>query len=112
MFVEAAKKPAAAVAEGLTRKVLSTGEQIMVVEMGFRPGAGTPPSAIPHFHAYEQIGYVISGKVEVTVGGETRILSAGDSYLAGPQVEHTAYAIEESVMLEVFSPPRADLIGK
>lgn len=112
MFTAAGQKEYEQVTEGLTRKVLSTGERIMVVEMGFKPGAGTPSYAIPHFHAYEQIGYVISGRLLVTVGSETRILVAGDSYLAPPGVEHTAYAQEESLMLEVFSPPRTDLLGK
>jgi len=112
MFCEAAKVKTAQIDAGLTRRVLSSGDRIMVVEMGFAAGAGTPAYAIPHFHAYEQIGYVITGKVKVTVGGETRILGAGDSYLTLPGVEHTAYALEESTMLEVFSPPRADLLGK
>jgi quercetin dioxygenase-like cupin family protein len=57
-----------------------------------------------------QIGYVISGSFEVTCEGEKKILKAGDSYLIKPDQIHGVVALEDSKLLDVFTPMREDFI--
>jgi len=65
-----------------------------------------------HKHANEQIGVVLEGEVSMTIGEETRTLKQGDAYIVPPNVPHGRVAVSKSQtrMLEVFSPPREDLV--
>jgi quercetin dioxygenase-like cupin family protein len=58
-----------------------------------------------HEHPNDQVSYVVYGRLEVTVGGETRICTAGDSYAAAGGVVHGAKALTDSLVVVVFSPP-------
>jgi quercetin dioxygenase-like cupin family protein len=66
----------------------------------------------PHTHPHEQIGVVLEGEVEMAVGDKRRRLKKGDAYLAPPDVPHGRAAVskDQIKLLEVFSPPREDLI--
>lgn len=90
-----------------SRKVLVHGGQLMLAEVSFKKGGiGTP-----HKHAdHEQVGYIVSGSFEVTVGGETKILKKGDSYYAAKNVMHGVVALEDSVLLDGFTPMREDFL--
>ena len=62
-----------------------------------------------HAHPHEQIGTVISGKLELTIAGETRWVGPGMVYLIPGGVEHGGRAGEEPCrVLDVFSPVRED----
>ncbi len=63
-------------------------------------------AAPPHEHPEEQIGYVIKGKIEVTIGGESSVLQAGDCYFIAGNVPHHFRLIEDSEVIDIFSPPR------
>lgn len=58
----------------------------------------------PHANDYETLGYVVSGRVELMVDGETYSLEAGDSYLVPRGKEHTYRVIETLTAVEVISP--------
>lgn len=62
-----------------------------------------------HHHPHEQMGFVVSGEVEMGIGGEARLLRRGDAYLVPSDVEHSArtFAVP-AVVVDVFSPPRED----
>lgn len=92
--------------KGVTRKVLSWDEGMMVCELTFRKGS----VGELHSHPHEQIGYVISGSFSVSCGDETKVLRAGDSYLIPPSVVHGVVALEDSRLLDVFSPMRKDFV--
>jgi len=65
--------------------------------------------AAQHAHANEQIGIVLAGTLDFTVGGETRLLRAGDTYEIPSNVPHEAVAgAEGAVVIDVFAPIRAD----
>jgi quercetin dioxygenase-like cupin family protein len=70
-----------------------------------------PNSEAPvHEHAEEQIGVVLFGSCEFTLGDETRTLRAGDVYVAPPWVPHGAATRDgECRILDAFSPPREAL---
>jgi quercetin dioxygenase-like cupin family protein len=77
---------------------------MMVCECTFAPGVKVPN----HSHPHEQAGYVVSGKIQITIDDKSFDLGAGDSYCAPSNVPHSAFALEHSVVLDIFSPPRED----
>jgi quercetin dioxygenase-like cupin family protein len=63
-----------------------------------------------HSHPHEQVNYILSGSLEVTINGEKTILIAGDSYYVEPDVVHGAVALLDTVMFETFTPQREDML--
>ena len=61
-----------------------------------------------HSHPQDQAGYVVSGKIRVSVEGESSDLGPGDSYSAPSGAVHSAIALERTVVVDTFSPPRED----
>jgi quercetin dioxygenase-like cupin family protein len=55
--------------------------------------------------AYETVGYVLSGRAELTVEGQTVKLAAGDSWLVPAGAEHTYKILESFTAVEATSPP-------
>ena len=89
---------------GVVRRTLTEGERMMLIEVTLAQGAVVPP----HTHPHEQIGYLASGRLLFTVGDERRELSAGDSWLVPSNVSHQVTALEPSVAIDIFSPPREE----
>ena len=94
--------------DGVTRKILSYSETMMVVELHFEKGA----IGALHKHVHEQIGYVIQGSLELTDKDKKVVLHAGDSYYMAPNEEHGVVALEETRLLDVFTPMRKDFLEK
>lgn len=94
--------------EKSTRRVLSYGENLMLVEWRFAKGG----IGKPHKHdIHDQVGYIAKGSFELTVGDETKIVREGDSYYAPKNVMHGVVALEEdSVIIDAFTPMRADFL--
>jgi quercetin dioxygenase-like cupin family protein len=63
-----------------------------------------------HSHPHEQIVYVVSGHLRVTIGETTFDARAGDSFVVRGGVEHQASALAESLVIDVFTPCREDYI--
>ena len=81
-------------------------------EMMFSLVTFEPASAVPdHSHPHEQMGIMISGRLEFHVGGETRVLGPGDLWRIPGGVVHRVRALEEkAVALDVFHPIREDYL--
>lgn len=92
------------IAEGSVRKTLAWGERTLLSEVTFAPGGIVPTHAHPH----EQIGYVVRGAIEFTIGERTVVLRAGDGYLIPGNVSHACRALEASVAIDIFSPVREE----
>jgi quercetin dioxygenase-like cupin family protein len=60
---------------------------------------------------HESIGYVLSGRIEMSVGGTTHILSAGATWYHPRGVHHTCRALEDSELLEFHAPLRPDVLS-
>ena len=81
------------------------GEHLMLSYLEMDDGAEVPL----HSHPHEQGGVLLKGKVQLTIGDETRICEAGSLFLIPPNVKHRAVAIDgPAVVLDVFSPVRED----
>ena len=104
MIVTAADVEPVEMVPGVFRRTLNHGQQAMIVHFTLEEGATVPM----HSHPNEQMGYVVEGAMEMTIGGETFTISAGQSYLAPANVEHSATVTKRAIVLDTFSPPRED----
>lgn len=89
---------------GVVRRTLSDSERMMLIEVVLEKSAVVPL----HDHPHEQMGYLVSGRVLFELGDEKRELSAGDSWLVPGNVPHQVTALEPSVAIDVFTPPREE----
>jgi quercetin dioxygenase-like cupin family protein len=95
-----------AAAEGVERRIKSYTDELMVVENVFQKGA----VGSLHSHPHTQITYVVSGKFEFNIGGEKRIVTAGDTMLKKNGIEHGCVCLEAGILLDIFSPMREDFV--
>ena len=89
---------------GLTRRTLAQGQSMMVCEFIFEAHVTVPI----HSHPHEQVGYIVEGRVEMSIAENKFDLLKGDSYVAPPNVPHGAYTLEPAVIVDTFCPPRED----
>lgn len=92
--------------EGVELATLVHGDKTLMGQFTIAKGAMVPLHAHPH----EQTGIMISGKLRFVVGGEEMEVVAGDSWCLPGGVEHSAEALEDTVVIEVFSPVREDYL--
>jgi quercetin dioxygenase-like cupin family protein len=89
---------------GVIRRTMTHGERMMLIEFNLADGAVVPM----HTHPHEQNGYLVSGRMRLEVGDEARDLSPGDCWMIPGGVPHEATALEPSVIVDIFSPPREE----
>jgi quercetin dioxygenase-like cupin family protein len=77
---------------------------MMICQFNLDSGVEIPEHAHPH----EQVGYVVLGKIRITICGQSFELGQGDCYRALSEERHSAIALEASVVVDTFSPPRED----
>ncbi len=87
----------------LTRQFVS-GTQCMLARIVLKQGCAVPE----HSHPNEQIAFILSGALEFTVAGEKTVVRAGGMIVLPANVPHSAFALEDTVDLDVFAPPRQD----
>ena len=106
MFCKHSPNGYAAVLPGITMKTLAYVDRTLMTEFHLAQGACLPP----HSHSHEQTGYLVSGRLRLTIGQAQFEVGAGDSWCIEGNVEHSAEALHDTVALEVFSPVRADYL--
>lgn len=89
---------------GVRRRIREDGEHLMLVEVHLDNGAVVPE----HAHVHEQITFVISGHLAFKLDGKDVDLPAGGTLRMPSNVRHGVTALENTVVLDVFSPPRED----
>jgi quercetin dioxygenase-like cupin family protein len=92
------------VVPGVRRRVLSCGDQVMVVQFRIAAGAEVPV----HTHPHEQVGHVVSGRMRFKIGDQERDLGPGDGYAVPSQVPHGATGVSDTVAIDSFHPVRED----
>lgn len=108
VFIENRDIPWEEVDKGMKRKIMAYDDKLMVVKVQFEKGG----VGVLHQHYHSQITHVESGKFEVQINGEKKILVGGDAFYIPPNVEHGAICLEAGVLIDVFSPMREDFIEK
>lgn len=91
---------------GIRQKTLAYGEKMLMAEFRLQKGAILPMHAHPH----EQIGYLVKGRIRLTIDDEIHEVSPSDSWCIPAGVRHCAEIVEESIAVEVFSPLREDYL--
>jgi quercetin dioxygenase-like cupin family protein len=101
--------PAEALNPDLTRQFVS-GSQSMIARIVLKKGAIVPR----HSHPNEQIAYILEGALRFLLGDESNpqeaIVRAGDILVIPADLPHSAEALEDTVDIDLFAPPRHDWI--
>lgn len=107
MFYQRSEEGYRTLADGVRMKSLIHGERTHLCEFRIAKGGCVPQ----HSHPHEQIGYLIAGRVRFRVGNETFDAGPGDSWCLPGNLPHAADILEDSIMVEVFSPCREDYLA-
>ncbi len=103
-FPDLEGRPAKELAPGVQARTF-WGDKMLMAVVDLAPGAVVPP----HHHPHEQSGVVIAGEVEFTIGGETKVLRAGDAYLIPGDVPHgVTTGPAGAKVMDIFSPVREE----
>ena len=94
--------------EGVKRRTLASGKTMMQMVVHLDVGSHLPE----HQHPNEQVTYIHSGCLRLTLAGEAHELRTGDSLYIASNVPHSADAMEDTVAIDTFSPPREDLLAQ
>jgi quercetin dioxygenase-like cupin family protein len=92
--------------EGIKLKTLAYGIKTLLAEFRLEKGSQLPRHAHPH----EQTGYLVSGRIRLSIGEASFDVEPGDSWCIPGNVAHQAEILENSVAVEVFSPVREDYL--
>lgn len=107
-FYEVATLPGFSPADGI-RMTAMTGGRMMVNWVRLEPGATVPD----HEHPHEQVGLVLEGEIEMTIGGETLLIGPDTAYVVPGGVRHQGVGGPNGcLVLDIFSPPRADYLDR
>jgi quercetin dioxygenase-like cupin family protein len=86
---------------------LITGSNMMIAHVYFKKGGEVPM----HSHHNEQITYVLEGALKFLLGeaqDEEVIVRAGEVLTIPPHLPHSAVALEDTLDVDIFNPPRED----
>ena len=108
MFLKHNTYPFREVIEGVRMQPLAYGFRTNLCEFRLKKGFTIPP----HNHPYEQTGYLVSGKLNFRIGEKWFLAQPGDSWSIPLNEEHEVETLEDSVVLELFSPLRPDYLPK
>jgi quercetin dioxygenase-like cupin family protein len=85
----------------------AAGTNLMISVVHLEPGSVVSE----HSHPHEQMGILLEGKLEFTVGGVTRVLGPGDMWrIPGGVVHGVRTLAQPAVAIDVFHPIRADYL--
>jgi quercetin dioxygenase-like cupin family protein len=92
----------------LLRRHFIVGQNVMIARVLLKKGCIVPE----HSHHNEQLTYILDGALKFWIDGQEIVVRAGEVLTIPPYMPHKAEAIEDTVDLDVFNPPRADWINK
>ena len=79
----------------------------MLAQIYLKKGAIVPA----HSHESEQMTYVLQGALRVNVAGEELTVREGEVVHIPSQLPHQAEALDDTLELDLFSPPRSEWLG-
>jgi quercetin dioxygenase-like cupin family protein len=101
--------PAEQLKKGLSRKLI-TGDRMMIAHVYFKIGEEVPR----HSHDNEQLTYILTGALRFWFGANDEqevTVSAGEVVVIPSNVPHRAVALEDTLDVDVFAPPRQDWLA-
>ncbi|MGA8430820.1 MAG: cupin domain-containing protein [Candidatus Sulfotelmatobacter sp.] len=92
----------------LLQRQFVVGQEIMLARVLLKKGCIVPE----HSHHNEQLTYVLDGALKFWIDGKEIVVHAGEVLCIPAHMPHKAEAMEDTIDLDVFNPPRADWIDK
>lgn len=92
--------------DGVKMRPLVWGDKTILCEFKLEKGFKIPT----HHHPYEQTGYLISGNLNFRIGNTWHATNPGDSWCIPENTGHEVEILEDSVLVEIFSPVRPDYL--
>jgi len=92
----------------LLDRQLAVGKNVMVARVLLKKGCIVPL----HSHANEQVTYILEGALKFWIDGKEIVVHAGEVLCIPSNMPHKAEAVEDTVDLDIFNPPREDWINK
>ncbi len=92
----------------LLQRQMVWGQEIMLARVLLKKGCIVPE----HSHHNEQLTYILEGALKFWIDGKEIVVNAGETLCIPSNMPHKAEALEDTVDLDVFTPPRADWINK
>ena len=92
----------------LLQRQFVVGQEIMLARVLLKKGCIVPE----HSHHNEQLTYILDGALKFWIDGKEIIVHSGEVLCIPAHMPHKAEAVEDTVDLDVFTPPRADWINK
>jgi len=92
----------------LLQRQMLVGETMMLARVLLKKGCIVPE----HSHHNEQITYILEGALKFWIDGKVIVVNAGEVLAIPPHMPHKAEALEDTVDLDVFNPPREDWLNK
>jgi len=92
----------------LIDREMVVGEKIMMARVIMKKGAHVPR----HYHHNEQVTYILEGALKFAIDGKEIVVKAGEVLCIPSNMPHEAWALEDTLDLDVFTPPREDWLSK
>jgi len=92
----------------LLQRQLIVGHNVMLTRVLLKKGCIVPL----HSHVNEQLSYILEGALKFWIDGREIVVHAGEVLTIPPNMPHKAEALEDTIDLDIFNPPRADWINK
>jgi quercetin dioxygenase-like cupin family protein len=92
----------------LIGREMVVGDKIMLARVFLKKGAHVPE----HHHHNEQVTYILEGALKFAIDGKEIVVHAGEVLCIPPHMPHEAWAVEDTLDLDVFNPPREDWLNK
>ncbi len=92
----------------LLQRQFVVGQEIMLARVLLKKGCIVPE----HSHHNEQITYILDGALKFWIDGKEIVVNAGEVLCIPSHMPHKAEALQDTIDLDVFAPPRADWINK
>jgi quercetin dioxygenase-like cupin family protein len=105
--VNAQENPWIEIAPGIKRRTITAGASMYQMRAELAAGSRLPE----HAHPQEQIAHVIKGRMKLIVAGVPHELTAGEAFYLASNVPHGVETIENTTVIDTFSPPRNDYLA-
>ena len=92
----------------LIDREMVVGDKLMLARVFLKKGAHVPK----HQHHNEQVTYILEGALKFAIDGKEIVVHAGEVLCIPSNMPHEAWAIEDTLDLDVFDPPREDWLNK
>ncbi len=92
----------------LIGREMVVGDNLMLARVFLKKGAHVPE----HHHHNEQVTYILEGALKFAIDSKEIVVRSGEVLCIPSNMPHEAWALEDTLDLDVFNPPREDWLNK